>query len=463
VLVAPTVLIMAAGHGTRMLSSLPKVLHPVCGRPMIEWVIGAARTAGAERIVCAARPGAGLEQSLPQGVELAEQRSGEGTGAAVLAAREPIARDGPDAEVVVLSGDHPLITGELIEELLAAHREAHAAATILTTDRLDPAGYGRVVRAADGSVERLVETKYPEQVAEKELAIREINLGTYVFRAGDLLDALAAVRETGGERYLTGVFPILRERGRRIATHRTDDTRSALGVNTRADLIEVEHQARRDLVERHALAGVSFTCPETVAIDADVEIAQDTVIEQGVTLRGRTRIGRACTVGPHTTVISSSLGDRVTAPHSYLVECAIEDGAVIGPFAYLRPAARVEEGAKVGSFVEVKNARVGSGAKVPHLSYIGDADIGEGTNVGAGNITANYDGRRKHRTEIGRNVRTGVDTSFVAPVRVGDGAYTGAGSVIVEDVPDGALGIARARQRNVEGYAERANNEETTE
>ena len=452
---------MAAGHGTRMRSSLPKVLHPVCGQPMVEWVIAAARGAGAERVVCITRPGAGLDDALPGGVELAEQRSGEGTGAAVLAARSQLeVTAGEDGDVVVLSGDHPLVTAELLERLLADHVEHDAAATLLTTDKLDPGGYGRIIRDARGEVARLVETKHPEQVPAEELAVREINLGSYAFRAGDLLAALDDVGQTDGETYLTGVFPLLRERGRRIATHRTDDVRSALGVNDRADLMEVERVARRGLIERHARAGVTFAAPDTVVLDADVAIGEDTSIAAGVTLTAGTRIGRSCSIGPHTTIQASSLGDRITAPHSHLVECEVADGATIGPFAYLRPAARVEEDAKAGTFVEVKNARVGRGAKVPHLSYIGDADIGENTNVGAGNITANYDGRRKHRTEIGRDVHTGVDTAFVAPVRVGDGAYTGAGSVIVEDVPEGALGIARSRQRNVEGYANRADDEE---
>jgi len=457
---AHTVLIMAAGHGTRMRSSLPKVLHPVCGRPMLGWVIEAAQAAGAGRIVCVARPGAGLEHALPASFELAEQTEGEGTAAAVLAARAELEAAAPDGNVVILSGDHPLVTSELIDGLLEAHTEAQATATILTTDRLDPTGYGRIIRAPDGCVERLVETKHAERVPAEELAIREINLGTYAFRAGDLLAALDAVPETDGERYLTAVFPLLRERGLAIATHPTDDTRSALGVNTRADLIEVERRARATLVERYALAGVSFAAPETVVLDVDVEIGEDTTVAQGVTLIGRTRIGRGCELGPHTTVIDSTLGDRVRAAHSYFAEATVEDDAAIGPFAYLRAHAHIEHGAKVGTFVEVKNARVGAGAKVPHLSYIGDADIGEGANVGAGNITANYDGRRKHRTRIGRNVRTGVDTAFVAPVSVGDEAYTGAGSVIVEDVPEGALGIARSRQRNVEGYAERVEKEE---
>jgi len=432
---------------------------------MIDWVVGAARSAGAGRVVCVARPGSGLERALPEGVELAEQRAGEGTGAAVLAARDQIEADSSEGggAVVILSGDHPLVTGELIEGLLAAHARADAAATLLTTDRIDPTGYGRVLRASDGSVERLVETRNPDHVPTQALAIREVNLGSYAFRGPDLLSALDGVRETDGERYLTGVFPLLRDRGQTIATHRTDDTRSALGVNTRADLMEVERMACRTILERHALAGVTFSAPETVYLDADVEIGEDTSIGPGVTLTGPTRIGRSCTIGPQTTIHAGRIGDRVSAPHSHLVECEVADGASIGPFAYLRPDARIGEEAKVGSFVEIKNSTVGRGAKVPHLSYIGDADVGEGSNVGAGNITANYDGRDKHRTRIGRNVRTGVDTAFVAPVSIGDDAYTGAGSVIVEDVPEGALGIARSRQRNVEGYSERAQGENQSE
>ena len=448
----PTVLIMAAGHGTRMRSSLPKVLHPVCGKPMIDWVVDAAREAGAGRIVCITRPGTQVADALSDGVETAEQREGEGTGAALLAAREHV---DPGATVIVLSGDHPLVSAELIAQLAATHERESAAATLLTTEELDPAGYGRVVRAPDGSVQEIVETKHTEGLSAEVLAIREINIGAYAFAADELYSALDAVGETGGERYLTGVFPLIREKGLTIAAHPTTDTRSSMGANSRADLIDIERVARADIVRGHALNGVTFTAPDTVTIEPAVTIGEDTTIEAGVTLRGATSVGGGCSVGPHTTIENGRLGDGVTVPHSFLVGCEVASGATIGPFAYLRPGAQVGRGAKVGTFVEVKNSRIGRGAKVPHLSYIGDADIGEGTNVGAGNITANYDGVSKHRTEIGANVHTGVDTSFVAPVRVGDGAYTGAGSVITEDVPDGALGIARARQTNVEGYAER--------
>jgi bifunctional UDP-N-acetylglucosamine pyrophosphorylase/glucosamine-1-phosphate N-acetyltransferase len=450
---APTVVIMAAGHGTRMRSALAKVLHPVCGRPMLEWVVAAARAAGAGRVICVTRPGEGVAERLPEGVEAVEQVEGEGTGSAILAAREHVVRA---QTVLVLSGDHPLVSAALVAGLAETHERAGAAATLLTTEDLDPRGYGRVVRAADGLVERIVETKHEEGVSSEDLARREINIGAYAFAGGALVSALEALPQTGGERYLTGVFSVLRERGQPVAAHRTDDVDAAIGVNTRLDLMAVERRARERLIEAHALAGVSFSVPESVHLDADVEIGEDTVIGPGVTLTAGTRVGRGCQVGPHTTAHAARLGDGVVVPHSYLVECEVGDRASVGPFAYLRPGARLQAGAKAGTFVEVKNSTLGPGAKVPHLSYVGDAEVGEGANLGAGTITANYDGRRKHRTVIGRGVRTGVHSSLVAPVRIGDEAYTAAGSAITGDVPDGALGVARSKQRNVEGYAERA-------
>jgi bifunctional UDP-N-acetylglucosamine pyrophosphorylase / glucosamine-1-phosphate N-acetyltransferase len=452
----PTVLIMAAGHGTRMRSSLAKVLHPVCGRPMLHWVIEAAREAGAGRIVCITRPGEGVDSVLPDGIEYAEQTIGEGTGAAILAARDNI---DPASTVVVLSGDHPLISSDLIAALTAEHDSAGAAATLLTTEELDPTGYGRIVRGPNGAVERIVETKHTDGVPADELAIREINIGTYAFAAGDLFDALDSVGEVGGERYLTAVFPILRERERPITAHSTKDVLSAMGVNTRADLMTVEQHLTQRLIEQHAMNGVTFLSPQTTTIEADVEIGVDTVVAQGVSLFAGTRIGAGCEIGPHTTLRGATLGDRVWIAHSYLVEAEVHDGAKIGPFAYLRPGTIIRKGAKIGTFVEVKNSDIGEGTKVPHLSYLGDADVGEQTNIGASNVTANYDGRAKHRTKIGKRVKTSVDTTFVAPVSVGDDAYTGAGSVITDDVPDGALGIARARQSNIEGYAARKGKE----
>jgi len=447
-----TVLIMAAGHGTRMRSDLPKVLHPVCGKAMVEWVIDAARQAGAGDVICITRPGDGVAEGLPDSVTVAEQREGEGTGAAVLAAREAAPAEGA---VLVLSGDHPLLSAELIGQVVDTHGREGAAATLLATEELDPAGYGRIMRAPDGSVERIVETKYTEGLGTEELATREVNLGTYAFEASDLWSALDEVSEERDEVYLTGVFPILRERGGRVVSHLTTDVSSAMGVNTRADLMEVDRLAVRRLLDDHAREGVTVLGPDSTRIEAGVTVGADTTIWPGVTLRGETSIGKGCEIGPQSTITDSTLSDGVKAVHSFLTEATVEPGASLGPFAYLRPGAHIGEGAKIGTFVEVKNSNIGAGTKVPHLSYLGDADVGANSNIGAGNITANYDGRRKHRTTIGDGVKTGVDTSFVAPVSVGDGAYTGAGSVIAEDVPDGALGIARPEQENVEGYAER--------
>ena len=447
-----TVLIMAAGRGTRMRSELPKVLHPVCGKPMVEWVIDAARAAGAERAVVVTRPGDGVAEGLPEGVEVAEQTEGEGTGAAVLAARDRLEAD---RAVVILSGDHPLVTAEDIEGMVRTHREEQAAATMLTTDSLDPAGYGRVVRGEDGAVERIVETKYPEGVPEDELAIREINLGTYAFQPAELLEALDQVELDRGERYLTGVVPVFHEWGARIAAHLTDDAGGAFGVNDRAQLMEAEQVAQQRLIAEHARAGVTFLSPQTTRVEAGVELGPDTVIGPGCSLLGATRVGSSAELGPHTTAIDSQIGDGVTAPHSYLVEADVRAEAKIGPFAYLRPGAVIGEGAKVGTFVEVKNSNIEKGAKVPHLSYIGDADVGEGANLGASTITANYDGRKKHRTKVGKRAKTSVHTTLVAPVTVGEGAYTGANSAITEDIPDQALGIARPRQENVEDYGKR--------
>jgi bifunctional UDP-N-acetylglucosamine pyrophosphorylase/glucosamine-1-phosphate N-acetyltransferase len=451
-----TVLVMAAGKGTRMRSALPKVLHPICGRPMVQWVIDAARTAGATDVVCITRPGDGVAEGLPEDVKVAEQTTGEGTGAAVLAARDAVA---PGSQVMVLSGDQPLISADLLRELVATHDEAGAAATLLTTDGLDPAGYGRIVRDADGTVGQIVETKDPSGVAAAELAIREINLGTYVFDSTALYAALDVVGLEGGETYLTGVFPLLREQGRTVAAHLTDDLASAVGVNSRVDLMDAERVAQRRIIERHALAGVSFLAPDSTRVEAGVEIGGDTTIGPGVTLRGDTRIGAGCDIGPQTTIADSSLADGVACLHSFVTGARIDSGGSVGPFAYLRPGAHIGEGAKIGTFVEVKNSEIGAGAKIPHLSYLGDADVGDGANVAAGNITANYDGFRKHRTKIGAGARTGVNSSFVAPVTVGDGAYIGAGSVISEDVPPGALGISRPEQRNVDGYTERIEKE----
>jgi len=445
---------MAAGQGTRMKSEVPKVLHEVCGRPMVAWPILAAREAGAERICVIVSPERDLSDALPEGVETVIQPTSDGTGGALRSAREVIAAS---ETVLVLSGDHPLISAEIIGELVSTHQDAGAGATVMTTELDAPGSYGRIVRGEGGDVERIVEAKDPGDATPEELAITEVNAGTYAFAGAALADAVGRIGNDNaqGEYYLGDVLPLIREAGLRIAAYASPDPGVNLGVNDRVDLARATEEARRRLLEAHMRSGVTVADPASTWIDADAELASDVTLLPGTSLRGATSVGSGSVVGPMTTLIDSRLGRDVTVPHSYLVECAVGDGASVGPFAYLRPGAALGEGSKAGTFVEIKNSEIGDGAKVPHLSYVGDADVGAGANLGAGTITANYDGFRKHRTKVGEGVRTGVDTALIAPVEVGDGAYTGAGSVITEDVPAGALGIARAKQSNVDGYAQK--------
>jgi bifunctional UDP-N-acetylglucosamine pyrophosphorylase/glucosamine-1-phosphate N-acetyltransferase len=451
---SPLVLVMAAGSGTRMRSSLPKMLHPVCGRPMVAWPVLAAREAGAGRIAAIVSPDKDISAGLPEGAETVVQPEADGTGGAIRAAL-PLIREAQT--VLVLSGDHPLITAESIAALLDAHAEGGAAATLLTIELDDPGSYGRVVRAAGGEVERVVEAKAAGDADPGQLEIREINAGTYVFEAAPLAEALGGLSNDNAqnEYYLTDVVSALREAGHTVAAHLSEDLGVTMGVNNRADLAAVEAETRARILERHMLAGVTVVDPASTWVDAGVEIAADARLEPGTSLRGETAVGARSVVGPLTTLTDTVLGEDVAVPHSFLVQCEVLDGCNVGPFAYLRPGAQLAEGAKAGAFVEVKNSRIGEGAKVPHLAYIGDAEVGAGSNLGAGTITANYDGFRKHRTVIGADVRIGVDTMLIAPVEVGDSAYTGAGAVIQEDVPEGALAVSQNEQRNVDGFAQR--------
>jgi bifunctional UDP-N-acetylglucosamine pyrophosphorylase / glucosamine-1-phosphate N-acetyltransferase len=333
------------------------------------------------------------------------------------------------------------VSAGAIRELAEAHERGGAAATMATTVLEDPSGYGRVVRDKNGAVERVVETKTAGDSSAEQLRIREVNTGVYAFDAQALKEALPRLASDNaqGELYLPEVLELLAREGHAVAAHEVGDSTLVLGVNDRVALARVRKVAQQQIHERHMLAGVEIVDPGTTVIDADVEIGPDTVIEPFTTIRGRSKIGAGAVIR-----------------HSYLVDCTVEDGASVGPFAYLRPGAALRAGAKVGTFVEVKNSEIGRDAKVPHLSYVGDAEVGERSNLGAGSITANYDGREKHRTKIGKRVQGGVNTAYVAPVSVGDDTYTAAGSVITEDVPAGALAIARAKQRNIEQYAERA-------
>ncbi len=437
-----TVVILAAGKGTRMHSRTPKVLHELCGLPMILWPVRAALGAGAAHVVVVDSPQRAIEPLLPAGVQLAVQQKADGTGGALAAAVAALDGAGPgdDGPVVVLSGDVPLVSSQAISELVRAHEASGAAATMASALLDDPSGYGRVVRDADGLVQRVVETKADGDATPQEREIREVNTGVYVFSGPALRAVLPRLTADNaqGELYLPQALDLLRADGASVAAHAVADERLVLGINDRAALAHVRGLAQRAINERHMLAGVSIIDPLATVIDVDVQIGQDTTIEPFTTIRGATSIGEGCTLR-----------------HSYLVDCTLQDGVSVGPFAYLRPGTLLRSGAKAGTFVEIKNSDVGAGAKIPHLSYIGDADVGEGSNLGASTVTANYDGWAKHRTKIGPGVRTGVDTTFVAPVTVGEGAYTAAGSVVTKDVPPGALAVARARQQNVEDYVRR--------
>jgi bifunctional UDP-N-acetylglucosamine pyrophosphorylase / glucosamine-1-phosphate N-acetyltransferase len=451
---APVVVILAAGQGTRMRSATPKLLHPLCGRPMIAWPVAAAREAGAATVVVVDSPERPLAAVLAEDVEVAVQQRPLGTADAVKAAAAQI---GPEDTVIVINGDVPLITAETIRALADAHARSGAAATMATAVLDDPSGYGRVVRAPDGTIEKVVETKTPGDASELELHIREVNTGVFAFEGAALLAALEEVTANNaqGEHYLPDVLPAIRRRERSVLAFELDDAALTLGVNDRRDLGAVTAVAQRRINEAHMAAGVTLVKPDAAVIDVDVEIGADTVIAPFTSLHGMTRIGTGCSIGPLSTLIDVVVGDESKVVHSYALHAEVGDRVSVGPFAYLRPGTVLREGSKVGTFVEVKNSDIGPGAKVPHLSYIGDADIGAGTNIGAGTITANYDGTNKSRTTIGAGAFVGVDTMLVAPVSVGEGAYTAGGSVITKDVPPGALGVARARQQNIEGYMAR--------
>jgi bifunctional UDP-N-acetylglucosamine pyrophosphorylase/glucosamine-1-phosphate N-acetyltransferase len=452
----PTVVILAAGEGTRMRSAVPKLLHPLCGRPLIGWPVAAARAAGAGRVIVVDNPKRLLEEYLPEGVEVAIQEEPKGTGDAVAAAASLI---GATDTVVVINGDVALLTAEAIRELVEAHEVAGAAATMATMELEEPGAYGRVIRDGDGSVLRVAEAKTEGDATPEELQIREVNTGVYAFDGGALVAALQLLDADNAQRelYLPDVLPAMRKAGRTVGAHPIGDPDLTHGIDDRTDLAYAHQVAQRRIQTAHMHNGVTIVDPASTTIDVGVTIGRDTVVEPYSQLRGETAIGADTLIGAMSTLIDTRVGDQVTIRHSYLTSARVDDGAIVGPFAYLRPDAHLHPKAKAGTFVEIKNSEIGPGTKVPHLSYIGDADVGEGTNIGAGNITANYDGKTKtkHRTTIGANVKTSVHTAYVAPVTVGDGAYTAAGSVITDEIPPGALGISRGRQKNIEGYADR--------
>jgi bifunctional UDP-N-acetylglucosamine pyrophosphorylase / glucosamine-1-phosphate N-acetyltransferase len=428
--------VLAGGLGTRMHSETPKHLHPLLGRRLVDWVIAAADAVEPEPLVVVAGPD---HSDAFEGITVAVQEQPRGTGDALAAARTAV--EGHEGDVLVLAGDAPLLRGDTLRGLLETHRNADAAATVLTTQRQDPAEYGRIVRADDGSVKAIVEAV---DASEEQLAIHEVNSSIYVFDSAQLWPTLERLDPANaqGELYLTDAVRLLVEAGARVVAHIAEDEDEVAGVNTRVELAAAGAVLRNRINEEHMLAGVTIVDPATTWIEPTVALEPDATIHPFTVLRGLSKVASGAQVGPHAVAVDSEIGPRV----------------LVGPFCYLRPGTVLEAGAKAGTFVEIKNSRVGEGTKIPHLSYIGDAEIGAGTNVGAGNITVNYPhepGRPKSRTTIGDNVRTGVQNAFVAPIEIGDGAWVAAGSVLTKDVPPGALAVARARQENKEGYAER--------
>jgi bifunctional UDP-N-acetylglucosamine pyrophosphorylase/glucosamine-1-phosphate N-acetyltransferase len=420
-----------------MRSSRPKVLHPVCGRSILAWVLEAAHGAGASTLVVVTPPADEEVRAVAEAYGRATiQPEARGTGDAVRCGVEALGEF--EGDVLVVSGDTPLIHAGLLAEIMATHRATGASATLLSVHVPPPNGYGRVIRAADGAVDRVVEAR---DASPAELETTEINAGFYAFDAAALRAALAGLRPENaqGELYLPDVLPAMRAAGLGIAAHVTPDEVSTMGINTRVELAEADRLMRMRLLEQHMLAGAHIVDPATTFVEPGVTLEPDCVIHPFCVLRGSTHVASGASVGPHAVLVDAHVGPD----------------ALVGPFCYLRPGARLERRAKAGTFVEIKNSTIGEGTKVPHLSYIGDADIGPGSNIGAGTITANYHRGAKTRTTIGAHVHTGSDNVFVAPVAIGDGAYTGAGSIITDDVPPDALAVARARQVNIDGYARR--------
>jgi bifunctional UDP-N-acetylglucosamine pyrophosphorylase/glucosamine-1-phosphate N-acetyltransferase len=448
------VIVLAAGEGKRMKSSLPKMLHPLLGRTLLGHVLAATSALRPTRTIVVVGHGAEpitahLKEIAPDAVTVLQEVQ-LGTG---HAARVALDAYGPaEGTVVIVNGDVPLLRPATLRSLVDAHEAAGAAATILTAEVEQPYGLGRVIRnPVTGAVDAIVEER---DATPEQRAVTEINAGVYAFEASLLAQSLGKLTTANaqGEEYLTDVIGLLVDAGHGVLAHATGDPTEVLGVNDRVELSRLRALLRDRINEQWMRSGVTIVDPMTTWIDVDVTLGRDTVIEPNTHLRGSTKVGEWTVIGPDTTLVDAVVGDGAKVVRTHAEGVTIGPQATIGPFAYLRPGTELAERTKVGAFVEVKNSQVGAGTKIPHLSYVGDATIGEETNIGAANVVVNYDGVTKHRTVIGSHVRTGSDTMLVAPVTVGDGAYTAAGSVITKDVPPGALGVGRAQQRNVEGW-----------
>lgn len=443
--------VLAAGQGTRMKSKLYKVLHPVCGKPMVKHVVDTLADMQVKDVVVVVGHGADtVKETLGDSVAYALQAEQLGTAHAVSQA-VPFLTD-KTGTTLLLYGDVPLLSRETLQELLNYHVEQQAAATVLTAVLPDPTGYGRIVRNEAGEVVRIVEHK---DATPEERAIQEINTGIYCYKNEQLLQAISQVKNDNAQKeyYVTDCVAILRDAGQKVLAFEAADPDETMGVNDRVQLSFAETYMRKRINERHMRNGVTIIDPASTYIEADVEIGADTLIQPGTHLRGKTVIGQDVVLGPQADLTNVQVGDEVVISYSVLVDSVVETDVNVGPFAYVRPHSHIGNGAKIGDFVELKNAKIGKGSKVPHLSYVGDAEIGDNVNFGCGAITVNYDGEKKHKTVVGDHAFIGCNTNLVAPVEVGNNAYVAAGSTINQNVPDDALAIARERQTNKLGYA----------
>lgn len=443
--------ILAAGEGTRMYSSRPKVLHNLCGRPMLWYVLAAAQAVTEEQVLVIGKSGEEVRQYFGDKLCYAEQRERLGTGHALMQALPQLPSAG---EVLVLCGDTPLLEGELLQQLLTYHRERQATATVLTAELEDPSGYGRVIRAADGQVREIVEALHATAAQQQ---VREINTGAYCFELAALHKHLPSLSPNlqKQEYYLTDLLPLLAGAACRVEAFKLADPFPALGINDRAQLAQATFKLRERINNRLMRAGVTMLDPATTYIDYEVEVGRETVIYPQTILEGQTEVGENCLLGPGTHLVDSVLKNDISCRQSTVLESVVEDGAKIGPYAYIRPESVIGPEVKIGDFVEIKKSTIGRGSKVPHLTYVGDAEIGPGVNMGAGSIVVNYDGKHKHQTIIGKGAFIGCNSNLVAPLTVGNGAFIGAGTTVTRNVPPDSLTIARTPQKNKEGFARR--------
>ncbi|AUS07534.1 bifunctional UDP-N-acetylglucosamine diphosphorylase/glucosamine-1-phosphate N-acetyltransferase GlmU [Laceyella sacchari] len=448
--------ILAAGKGTRMKSKKHKVLHSICGKPMIDHILAELSQLDAKKtIMVVGHLKESLEAHLGEQVQFVEQKEQLGTAHAVMQTESLL--KGKEGITLVLNGDHPLFTAKTLSQLIETHRASGAAASILTAKLDDPTGYGRIVRREDGQVDRIVEHK---DATEEERLINEINTGTYCFDNQQLFSTLSLVNNNNaqGEYYLPDVISILREQGHTIGAQVIGDADEAMGVNDRIQLAQAAKFMQARILREHMKNGVTIIDPDNTYIESDVVIGADTVIEPGTFLRGRTVIGEGCHIGPNADLTDVIVEDGVRIRYTVMDASHVAGEATVGPYVYARPGTELGEQTKVGCFVDLKKVKLGRGSKVSHLAYVGDAEVGEGVNVGCGVVTVNYDGVRKHKTVIEDGAFIGCNVNLVAPVRVEKGAYVAAGSTITQDVPEEALAIARERQTNKENYATRLKN-----